>query len=109
MVEAWEIARPWAKDPRLTTAQRLFHPDGWAAGELDVAHRWKGTVQIVDIKANRGHGRNHDGVAHQLRFYQWLWHETRDHPLKPSNRVEEGSVDAANSGIWPMALFIEQN
>ena len=24
--EAWEIARPWAKDPRLTTAQRLFHP-----------------------------------------------------------------------------------
>ena len=99
--EAWEIARPWAKDPRLTTAQRLFHPEGWAAGELDVAHRWKGTVQIVDIKANRGHGRNHDGVAHQLRFYQWLWHETRDHPLKPSNRVEEGSVDAANS--WHLA------
>tara|TARA_B100001758_G_scaffold127319_1_gene109499 strand:+ start:84 stop:1853 length:1770 start_codon:yes stop_codon:yes gene_type:complete len=99
--EAWEIARPWAKDPRITMAQRLFHPEGWAAGELDVAHRWRGTVQIIDIKANRGHGRNHEGVAHQLRFYQWLWHETREHPLKPQNRVKEGDVDAANS--WHLA------
>ncbi len=99
--EAWEIARPWAKDPRISMAQRLFHPDGWAAGELDVAHRWQGTVKIVDIKANRGHGRNHDGVAHQLRFYQWLWNETRNHPLKPENSVEEGDVVAAHS--WHLA------
>ncbi len=99
--EAWEIARPWFKDPRITKAQRLFHPEGWAAGELDVAHRWRGCVQIVDIKANRGHGRNHDGVAHQLRFYQWLWHETRQHPLKPSNLCEEGEVNAAYS--WHLA------
>ena len=99
--EAWEISRPWAKDPRISMAQRLFHPDGWAAGELDVAHRWRGNIHIVDIKANRGHGRNHEGVAHQLRFYQWLWHETRQHPLKPTNRVEEGVVVAAHS--WHLA------
>ena len=95
--EAWEIARPWAKDPRILTAQRLFHPEGWAAGELDVAHRWRGEIHIVDIKANRGEGRDHSGVAHQLRFYQWLWNETRTHPNKPSNRVEEGGVTQANS------------
>ena len=95
--EAWEIARPWAKDPRITSAQRLFHPDGWAAGELDVAHRWRGNVHIVDIKANRGHGRDHSGVAHQLRFYQWLWKETRTHPNKPVNRVEEGVVTEIKS------------
>ena len=99
--EAWEIARPWAKDPRILVAQRLFHEDGWAAGELDVAHRWRGNIHIIDIKANRGDGRDHSGVAHQLRFYQWLWHETRGHPNKPSNQVEEGEVVEANS--WHLA------
>lgn len=100
--EAWEIARPWAKDPRIHTAQRLFHPDGWAAGELDVAHRWRGRVQICDIKANRGGGgRDLSGVATQLRFYQWLWAETRRHPSKPANRVQEGPVDALVS--WHLA------
>ena len=99
--EAWEIARPWAKDPRIVSAQRLFHPDGWAAGELDVANRWRGEIHIIDIKANRGTGRNHSGVAHQLRFYQWLWNETRTHPKKPQNRVEEGIVTEAKS--WHLA------
>ena len=99
--EAWEIARPWAKDPRILVAQRLFHEDGWAAGELDVAHRWRGDIHIIDIKANRGDGRDHSGVAHQLRFYQWLWHETRSHPNKPANRVDEGDVVEANS--WHLA------
>ena len=99
--EAWEIARPWVKDPRILTAQRLFHEDGWAAGELDVAHRWRGNVHIIDIKANRGNGRDHSGVAHQLRFYQWLWHQTRGHPKKPTNIVEEGEVVEANS--WHLA------
>jgi len=99
--EAWEISRPWAKDPRINSAQRLFHPDGWAAGELDVAHRWRGEIHIIDIKANRGTGRDHSGVAHQLRFYQWLWNETRNHPSKPENRVEEGDVTEANS--WHLA------
>ena len=44
------------KGPATHYCAAVVSPDGWAAGELDVAHRWKGTVQIVDIKANRGHG-----------------------------------------------------
>jgi hypothetical protein len=99
--EAWEVSRPWAKDPRINSAQRLFHPDGWAAGELDMAHRWRGDVQIVDIKANRGHGRDHSGVATQLRFYQWLWIETRHHPSKPIDHVKSGPVVALKS--WHLA------
>jgi len=99
--EAWEIARPWVKDSRILVAQRLFHEDGWAAGELDVAHRWRGNIHIIDIKANRGTGRDHSGVAHQLRFYQWLWNETRNHTNKPDNQVEEGNVVEANS--WHLA------
>ena len=41
-IESWEIARPWVKDPRVHQPQRLFHPDGWAAGELDLVLRWDG-------------------------------------------------------------------
>lgn len=95
--EAWEISRPWAKDPRIDSAQRLFHPEGWAAGELDVAHRWRGGIHIVDIKANRGSGRDHSGVATQLRFYQWLWHQTREHPARGTDRVTPGPVEALKS------------
>ncbi len=95
--EAWEISRPWAKDPRIDSAQRLFHPEGWAAGELDMAHRWRGCVDIVDIKANRGSGRDHSGVATQLRFYQWLWEQTRKHPARGEDRVECGPVESLKS------------
>ena len=37
--EAWEVARPWFKDPRVHQPQRMFHPEGWAAGELDLVMR----------------------------------------------------------------------
>jgi hypothetical protein len=99
--EAWEIARPWMKDPRVDAAQRLYHPERWAAGELDVAHRWSGNVEIVDIKANKGKYKNLSGVATQLRFYQWLWYCTRTHEGRTPSRVEEGAVTALKS--WHMA------
>ena len=45
--EAWEVVRPWVKDP-IGQPQRMFHPEGWAAGELDLVLRWDGTTRLVD-------------------------------------------------------------
>ena len=74
--EAWEIARPWIKDPRVHQPQRLYHPDGWAAGELDLVLRWDGNIRLVDIKSGDPTSRFAASLQHQLRFYAWLWHET---------------------------------
>ena len=76
--EAWEIARPWIKDPRVHQPQRLFHPDGWAAGELDLVLRWDGNVRIIDIKSGNKDSKFAPSLVHQLRFYSWLWRETHD-------------------------------
>ncbi len=90
--EAWEIARPWVKDPRISAPQRLFHPQGWAAGELDLAHRWDGTTRIIDIKASAGTSGYSAGLAPQLRFYQWLWSITRDHVDRPDDGHTGGEL-----------------
>ena len=90
--EAWEIARPWVKDPRVEEPQRLFHPDGWGAGEMDLVHRWDGTVRICDIKASAGTSGYSSGLIGQLRFYQWLWGVTRDLDDRPTGRVVEGPL-----------------
>ncbi|MEC8576397.1 MAG: PD-(D/E)XK nuclease family protein [Candidatus Thermoplasmatota archaeon] len=74
--EAWECARPWFKDPRVHQPQRLYHPDGWASGELDMVLRWDGHVRLVDIKLGTPHSAFSTSLEHQLRFYAWLWHET---------------------------------
>ena len=74
--EAWEIARPWIKDPRVHQPQRLYHPEGWAAGELDLVLRWDGDIRLVDIKSGDPTSRFAASLQHQLRFYAWLWHET---------------------------------
>ena len=76
--EAWECARPWFKDPRVHQPQRLYHPDGWASGELDMVLRWDGNVRIVDIKSGRPSSMFAGSLEHQLRFYAWLWHETHE-------------------------------
>lgn len=76
--EAWECARPWFKDPRVHQPQRLYHPDGWASGELDMVLRWDGQVRIVDIKSGSPGSAFASSLEHQLRFYAWLWHETHD-------------------------------
>jgi hypothetical protein len=93
--EAWEIARPWVKDPRIAAPQRLFHPEGWAAGEMDLVHRWDGSVRICDIKASAGTSGYSAGLANQLRFYQWLWSITRTH----SGRPEGGESGGELSGL----------
>ena len=77
-IEAWEIARPWVKDPRVHQPQRLFHPDGWAAGELDLVLRWDGNVRLIDIKSGNPNSKFAGSLQHQLNFYAWLWHETHD-------------------------------
>ena len=90
--EAWEIARPWVKDPRVVEPQRLFHPDGWAAGEMDLVHRWDGKIRICDIKASAGTSGYSTGLANQLRFYQWLWEITRTHKGRPEGGISEGEL-----------------
>ena len=77
-MEAWEIARPWVKDPRVHQPQRLFHPDGWAAGELDLVLRWDGNVRLIDIKSGNPSSKFASSLQHQLNFYAWLWYETHD-------------------------------
>ena len=77
-MEAWIIARPWMKDPRVWQPQRLYHPDGWAAGELDMLHRWSGKAGLVDIKSGDGSSGWSQGLTSQLQFYQWLFLRTRN-------------------------------
>jgi len=79
--EAWECARPWVKDPRVHQPQRLYHPDGWASGELDLVLRWDGNVRIVDIKSGSSESSFASSLEHQLRFYSWLWSQTHDGQL----------------------------
>ena len=71
--EAWEIVRPWVKDPRVAQPQRMFHPEGWAAGELDLVLRWDGTTRLVDLKSGDGGGPYGASLHDQMRFYGWLW------------------------------------
>lgn len=71
--EAWEVIRPWVKDPRVGQPQRMFHPEGWAAGELDVVLRWDGTTRLVDLKSGDGGGPYGSSLHDQMRFYGWLW------------------------------------
>jgi len=75
--EAWEIARPWVKDPRVYQPQRMYHPAGWASGELDLVLRWRGKATLVDIKASDGNSKYAAGLEHQLAFYRFLWAATR--------------------------------
>ena len=79
--EAWEIARPWIKDPRVHQPQRLFHPDGWAAGELDLVLRWDGKIRLIDIKSGNPSSKFAESLIHQLNFYAWLWHETHQEQI----------------------------
>ena len=75
--ESWEISRPWMKDPRISTAQRIHHPEGWASGEMDVVHRWRENATIVDIKSGWGSGKPQPNLESQIGFYRWLWNQTR--------------------------------
>lgn len=76
--DAWEIARPWVKDPRNPEPQRMYHPDKWAAGECDLVHRWNGKIRIIDIKIGDGEGKFSSSLSHQLNFYAWLWNQTHE-------------------------------
>ena len=76
--DAWEIARPWVKDPRNPEPQRMYHPERWAAGECDLVLRWDGRVRIIDIKMGDGGGKFAKSLDSQLNFYAWLWGETHD-------------------------------
>ena len=51
----------------------MFHPEGWAAGELDLVLRWDGTTRLVDLKSGDGGGPYGASLHDQMRFYGWLW------------------------------------
>lgn len=87
LIEAWIIARPWMKDPRAWQPQRLYHPEKWGAGELDVLARWSGKARIIDIKASAGTSGWSGGLVHQLRFYGWLWLSTREELKASSDKL----------------------
>ena len=76
--DAWEIARPWVKDPRNPQPQRMYHADKWAAGECDLVLRWDGKNRIIDIKIGDGEGKFASSLTDQLNFYAWLWNQTHD-------------------------------
>ena len=93
-IESWEIARPWVKDPRVHQPQRLFHPDGWAAGELDLVLRWDGKTRIVDIKSGNPSSKFAESLKHQLNFYAWLWRET--HQKEMVDCIEGWYLDSSS-------------
>ena len=110
--EAWRIARPWMKDPRVWQAQRLYHPEGWAAGELDMLLRWNGKATIVDIKSGDGSSGWATGLPTQLRFYQWLFTRTREdqHLITEVEALEGwylGSGDRHTVDIWTDSQLVE--
>ena len=106
--EAWECARPWFKDPRVHQPQRLYHPEGWASGELDLVLRWDGTVRLVDIKSGRPGSAFSPSLEHQLRFYAWLWHETHGGDLVSA--MEGWYLDGGERVAFdvPLSAEIEQ-
>ena len=98
--EAWEIARPWVKDPRVHQPQRLFHPDGWAAGELDLVLRWDGKIRLIDIKSGNPNSKFAQSLEHQLNFYAWLWHETHDN--QQVDGIEGWYLDGPDRVYFPV-------
>ena len=106
--EAWELARPWFKDPRVHQPQRLYHPDGWAAGELDIVLRWDGRHRLIDIKSGTPDGPFSISLQHQLEFYAWLWAATHEDEtvaglegwyLGNAERVRYSAPDAAQREV----------
>jgi len=73
LAAVWEKVRPWVKDPRVHQPQRLYHPGGWASGELDLVLRWDGNIRLIDIKSGTSDSKFALSLPHQLRFYAWLW------------------------------------
>ena len=78
VLEAWELARPWGRDPRIGWNQRLYHVAGWASGELDLCVRWRGEATIIDVKASDSTSIHSKELARQLLFYGWLWRAAVD-------------------------------
>ena len=100
--EAWECARPWVKDPRVVQPQRLYHPAGWASGELDLVFRWDGNIRLIDIKSGSPDSAFASSLEHQLRFYAWLWHET--HQGQCVAEMEGWYLDGGHRVSYPAPL-----
>ena len=65
----------------------MFHPEGWAAGELDFVLRWDGNVRLIDIKSGHSGSSFSESLQHQLRFYACLWERTNEEGVVQSIEV----------------------
>lgn len=84
-LEAWEIARPWFVDPDVGAfASQAVHPSFRFQGEYDLVYRWRGSAQIVDLKASTGASDRTAGYHEQLRAYAALWRATHEDGALPS-------------------------
>ena len=87
------------RPPRVHQPQRLFHPDGWAAGELDLVLRWDGKVRLIDIKSGNPNSKFAISGA-SAQFYAWLWHETHDN--QQVDGIEGWYLDGPDRVYFPV-------
>ena len=85
LLEAWEIARPWFVDPDAGSfSSQAVHPTFMFQGEYDLVYRWRGTAEIIDLKASVGASDRTAGYHAQLRAYAALWRATHEGAPLPS-------------------------
>ena len=79
LLEAWEIARPWFVDPDAGSfSSQAVHPTFMFQGEYDLVYRWRGTAEIIDLKASVGASDRTAGYHAQLGAYAALWRATHE-------------------------------
>lgn len=78
-LEAWEVARPWFVDPDAGSfSSQAVHPSFMFQGEYDLVYRWRGEVEIIDLKASIGASDRTASYHQQLRGYAALWRATHE-------------------------------
>ena len=91
------MRRPGSKTPS-SPATTLYHPDGWASGELDMVLRWDG--RPVSSTSNSAPRVRHFRPRASLRFYAWLWHET--HEGQTVHGMGDGTRGCERAGYEPL-------
>ena len=59
-------------------SSQAVHPTFMFQGEYDLVYRWRGTAEIIDLKASVGASDRTAGYHAQLRAYAALWRATHE-------------------------------